>query len=575
METARWRNLKAFALIVGVLCMVITTSCQPLNGVTHQDDVKHRGDIEKELGPIEEAYRAAPGDIDNRRDYADILFKLGNVWQANDVIAPLATSLSSNLNDLQLGAKLALLTSDYQRAEMLFNRLSEAADKDSDAYTAAIEGLVMVCYQSNQYAKVKELELPEEGEEIGRGMLLTFMKRFEGEPYQIEWSTPEKVAHLPIINDFAPPGALPLMEFEINGHPVKFILDTGGDRLFVDESVAQTVGIHNIATRQAKYAYTGGEYVEEPLGVAERVTMGNVTLKNVPVIVAKWKAIVGEDHSDGVVTTQILKQFLSTVDYENKRITFRERSERGLGQLLDSFGGEKPHQMPFFMTATHLMYTKGSLNGHQGMNMFMDSGLAASMPLVILDETADLLGLEKNEIEGTQYYWSPIESYGIGPLVRREAQALGNVLVEEDPYWRFGFVFDALVSHQYLQHLGSWTIDFDTMTYYFPAGILQPDVSDAPSSFAATSEKVEIENPDEYVGSYEITPGVALGISTADGILFLEAPGQQAVPLQAEQDGTFSIPMAGAKVVFERNSDGMITGLVLHQDGSKTRATRK
>ena len=45
---------------------------------------------------------------------------------------------------------------------------------------------------------------------------------------------------------------------------------------------------------------------------------------------------------------------------------------------------------------------------------------------------------------------------------------LGNVLVEENSYWRQGFIFDALISHQYLQHLGSWTIDFDNMTYYFP-----------------------------------------------------------------------------------------------------------
>ena len=27
---------------------------------------------------------------------------------------------------------------------------------------------------------------------------------------------------------------------------------------------------------------------------------------------------------------------------------------------------------------------------------------------------------------------------------------------------------DALVSHQYLRHFGSWTIDFDTFSYYFP-----------------------------------------------------------------------------------------------------------
>ena len=28
---------------------------------------------------------------------------------------------------------------------------------------------------------------------------------------------------------------------------------------------------------------------------------------------------------------------------------------------------------------------------------------------------------------------------------------------------------DVLISHQYLWPKGSWTIDFDGMTYYFPA----------------------------------------------------------------------------------------------------------
>jgi len=172
--------------------------------------------------------------------------------------------------------------------------------------------------------------------------------------------------------------------------------------------------------------------------------------------------------SDGVVTTQMLKQFLSTVDYENKQITFRERGDASVAQVLDSFGNQSPHEMPFFMSATHLMYTKGSLNGHEGMNMFMDSGLASSMPLVILDETIEFLGLAKNDIPGTNYYWSPVNSHGIGSLLRGAGQALGNVLVEENSYWRQGFIFDALISHQYLRHLGSWTIDFDSMTYYFP-----------------------------------------------------------------------------------------------------------
>ena len=47
--------------------------------------------------------------------------------------------------------------------------------------------------------------------------------------------------------------------------------------------------------------------------------------------------------------------------------------------------------------------------------------------------------------------------------------AMLNVLVEENAFWGQGFMFDALLSHQYLWQLGSWSIDFDRMLYYFPS----------------------------------------------------------------------------------------------------------
>jgi hypothetical protein len=104
------------------------------------------------------------------------------------------------------------------------------------------------------------------------------------------------------------------------------------------------------------------------------------------------------------------------------------------------------------------------------VNFFVDSGLAMSMPLVVTDEAVEDLGLgdRKTKIEGMPYFWVPVSSYGMAGLQSGASQALGNVFVEEDPYWGLGFLADALISHQYLRHLGSWTIDFDTMSYYFP-----------------------------------------------------------------------------------------------------------
>ena len=460
------------AVIVSSVVSIAAWSCQadspPCGELSGTDaevwNPRLRGDVEAALEPRRQAFETDPVSDEARRAYAEVLFKLGDVWEADEVIAPLGTTRTCHAGDLRLAARTAYLLGDYGRAVTLNERLLELADEGSDATTRALRGLTLAHYQTGDFANARELPAPDTAG--GSASLLTFMQAFEGEPYGIEWTGDERIAHLPMTNDITQPGALPIVTLEINGEAVNLILDTGGDRLYLDKGIYERLGLPTLANREARYAYTGGETVEEPLGAAATVTMGDVTLSNVPVIGATWKAL-GQT-SDGVLTTQILKQFLTTVDYDNRRITFRERSAEALADVMETFGDAPPVEAPFYMTSTHLMFAKGSLNGHPGMNYFLDSGLAASMPLVIVEETVEFLELEKTEIEGTPYYWSPIESHGLDGLPSGPAQALGNVFVESDFFWRSGFMADVLISHQYLWPKGSWTIDFDGMKYYFP-----------------------------------------------------------------------------------------------------------
>ena len=79
----------------GQIFMVLALIITPIVSALPEEGKQLRSDVEAKLEPIEAAYQAAPGDDGNRRAYTDILFKLGNIWQANDVIAPLATPWSS------------------------------------------------------------------------------------------------------------------------------------------------------------------------------------------------------------------------------------------------------------------------------------------------------------------------------------------------------------------------------------------------------------------------------------------------------------------------------------------------
>ena len=460
----------AFTLAVLPACLAIgacqaDTEDEPTyREAAEEEDFRLRSDVEAAVYTRAEAFAADPDDGNARWAFADLLFKLGDMWEADDVIAPLGSPSSWNVDDLDLAARTAYLLGDYGRAETLYDRVMELTATGSEDRDQALQGMALTLYQTNQYARARQLPPAAEGEQVSS--LLEYMQAFEGDPYGIEWATDERISHLPMTNDITQPGALPIVDLQVNGQTVSLVLDTGGDRLYLDKDIYASLGLTTLANREASYAYTGGQTIEEPLGVAETVTMGDVTLTNVPVVGATWKAL-GQT-SDGVFTTQLLKQFLSTMDYDNRRITLRARTPEALAQAMATFGDTPPLEAPFFMEATHLMFAKGVLNGHE-INYFMDSGLAMSMPMIVVDETVELLGLETTDIEGTPYFWTSIESHGLNGLVKGPTQAMGNVFVEQDPFWQNGFMMDALMSHQYLWPLGSWTIDFDNMAYYFPA----------------------------------------------------------------------------------------------------------
>ena len=269
-----------------------------------------RTELEGKIDKLASAYQTAPGDVAARRAYADALFKLGNVWQANDVIAPLATSESSNEWDLELGALCAMLTMDLDRAESLFRRLIEIAPKGSSKHDSALSALVLVHYQRQDFESLRKHKLPAESEDSKSPRdLLKYLQAFKGKPYQINWTAADQTAHLPFTNDIKQPGALPEVEVTVNGHTVLLTLDSGGDRLYLDVSVAKKAGIRELVMSKAKYAYTQGKEIDEPQGVADEVELGGVTLRNVPAVVAQWKA--NGPVTDGVIGTGILKQFLS------------------------------------------------------------------------------------------------------------------------------------------------------------------------------------------------------------------------------------------------------------------------
>jgi len=89
----------------------------------------------------------------------------------------------------------------------------------------------------------------------------------------------------------------------------------------------------------------------------------------------------------------------------------------------------------------------------------------------------------------------------------------------------------------------------------------------------------EIQVPAEvlsnYVGTYELQPGVEVVMTLEDGQLMTQLTGQPKFPLFAESEDAFFLKVVDAKVTFVKDAQGAVNKLVIHQGGRDMEASRK
>jgi hypothetical protein len=209
--------------------------------------------------------------------------------------------------------------------------------------------------------------------------------------------------------------------------------------------------------------------------------VGNVTLRRVPVTILPTKrssSAFGEGRwpIGGIIGTAALRQFLSTVDYQNEQMVFRERTSENRVQLRTELDGIAD-EIPFVLSATHMMMTRGSLNDRDGLTFFVDSGLASDAVITAPIQTLEYLGIPEPEMTVDEFGAGggggkfasgsfPLGRVAIGELVQTDVKGSYGARPPSS-YWERGFIQDGLISHSFLRKYGSWTLDFDGMTYLF------------------------------------------------------------------------------------------------------------
>jgi serine-type D-Ala-D-Ala carboxypeptidase/endopeptidase len=79
---------------------------------------------------------------------------------------------------------------------------------------------------------------------------------------------------------------------------------------------------------------------------------------------------------------------------------------------------------------------------------------------------------------------------------------------------------------------------------------------------------------ESYVGVYEFAPGVSISVTRDKTRLFAQLTNQPRFELFAEQEAKFFVKVVNAQITFLKDPSGIVTGLVLHQNGANQPARK-
>lgn len=384
---------------------------------------------------------------------ADELFGRGQFDQAAVIYAGI-----SGRDPGSYGAALGL-----GRIFILRNSLSEAETwlkKATDLKPQEREPLALmgeVLYRRNEFVEAAAFF-----EAAGRKAKAEALKAFRGRtPFLIE-SGPD----LSYVN-FVQTDPLPLIKLAVNGQEGTFLIDTGGWELHVMPAFAEKSGLEPLLEGQVG-VYAGGLKAGFLNAIADRVRLGEFSLRNVPVVIPQGPA--APIQIDGIVGTVVLYQFLFTLDYPGDRLILRRNTPAMSAAVQGEAKAAEAVRVPFWLAGDHFVFAWGTANGAGPYLFLVDTGMAGggfSCPEHVIDEAK--IELPKDGLQGMGA-GGPITIYPftvdltLGETRRDKVQGLYGALPPgfDD---RLGFRTGGIISHGFFRPFAV-TFDFQSMTLY-------------------------------------------------------------------------------------------------------------
>ena len=384
---------------------------------------------------------------------ADDLYRRGQFDEAAQLYAQIV-----RLDPASYGAALGL-----GRIHVLRNSLTEAETwlkkaldlKPQEREPQALMGEVF--YRRDEYLRAAPFF-----ESLGQKAKAEKLRAFQDRtPFLIE-SGPD-VSSL----EFVQTDPLPQIKLTVNGQEGTFLIDTGAWELHVMPAFAEKCGLKPLSETQTA-VYAGGRQAASANAVADRVRMGEFSLRNVPIVIPQGPR--GPFRVDGIVGTVVLYHFLFTLDYPNGRLVLRRNSPEMSKSVRAESEAAGAVFVPFWLAGDHLIHAWGTANGAGPYLFFVDTGMAGggfSCPEYVLKEAK--IELPKEGFQGmggggpiTVYPFTVDLTLG---KARQDKVQGGYGALPPGSEDRLGFRTGGIISHGFFRPFAV-TFDFQAMSLY-------------------------------------------------------------------------------------------------------------
>jgi len=293
------------------------------------------------------------------------------------------------------------------------------------------------------------------------------LKSFKGQtPYEVHGNG--KSTHL----KFLKTDPLPLVSVRVNGgDEVTFFIDTGASEVALDTDFARELGVPQFGAVQGTFA--GGQHAEVQNGRIESLTVGDWTVKNLPIATLALRQLsegFGVKRIDGIIGTNLLYHFLATLDYPHAELVLRRKTAKNLEQFAAASSG-KSVAVPFWIASDHFMVGWGRVETIPPTLLFVDSGLAGA-GVKLAEPVIKEAGIKLEEDKAYEGAGGggklKLVPYTVRQLSFGDVQESNVPGIYDGPFpWEntFGFHLAGMVGHDFFKPYAV-TFDFENMQIF-------------------------------------------------------------------------------------------------------------